>query len=111
MKALLVGRTANTIEKMLGSDFSIPVLVCDDDGVPIDISAHTIVAEFFEDVGRIALPFKTITLTARATKGFTDIPVSDGEATLVRDDYYVWIKITLAGAVQISSSPSLLTLR
>lgn len=111
MKAFISSREANSVEHMLGADISIPVMLTDDDGVPEDISAATITAEFIIGLSRDAAPVKTLSLTARVIRGFTDIVIADSEGVLTRQSYYVWLKTSVAGTVKIASSPSIITLK
>lgn len=111
MKALIAGNEANSLDRMLGSNISLPVLVTDDDGVPEDLATAVVTAEFIVGVDRTTAPAKTITLTARANRGFTDITIAAGETTLTRGSYYVWIKTVAGGVTKIAASPSILTLR
>lgn len=111
MKAFITGREANSVEHMLGADISIPVMLTDDDGVPEDISAATISAEFIIGLSRGTAPVKSISLTARVARGFTDIVIADSEAVLTRQSYYVWLKTSVAGTVKISSTPSIITFK
>jgi hypothetical protein len=107
MKALVAGRTGNSLVRVLGSDISIPVLLTDDNGVPIDISVAVVKAQFFVGPSRAATVSKEITVAPRGgVIGFGDIVISDAEAVLARNTYYVWLYYSLAGDVKIAAVPS-----
>jgi hypothetical protein len=113
MRAFINGSTNAPISLAKGSNNSLNVLVCNDNGSVLDITGGTIDLVVYDRSDRANAARATHagdTLTT-PTAGFATVAVDDSELTYGPGEYYVFVKHTTSGALVYFSAPFVLIIR